>query len=118
MSRSQAVARHLPFLRRYARALTGSQESGDAYVTTVLEALLEDPTNLPEGEDPRVALYRTFTKVWNSVPVNGMSDPAEERLPAEARLSRLTPLPRQAPPLPLPPHLPLLLHAGRIHVDV
>jgi DNA-directed RNA polymerase specialized sigma24 family protein len=96
VSRSQAVARHLPFLRRYARALTGSQDSGDAYVTAVLEALLEDPSNLPEGEDPRVSLYRTFTKIWNSVPVNGMSDPAGEQLPAEARLSRLTPLPRQA----------------------
>ena len=96
MSRSQAVARHLPFLRRYARALTGSQDSGDAYVTAVLEALLEDPKNLAEGEDPRVALYRTFTKIWNSVAVNGMSDPAGEQLPAEARLSRLTPLPRQA----------------------
>ena len=96
MSRSQTVARHLPFLRRYARALTGSQDSGDAYVTAVLEAILEDPANLPESEEPRVGLYRTFTKIWNSVPVNGTSDPTNEQLPAEVRLGRLTPLPRQA----------------------
>ena len=32
MFRSQLVAEHLPLLRRYARALTGSQASGDAYV--------------------------------------------------------------------------------------
>lgn len=96
MSRSQIVARHLPFLRRYARALTGSQSSGDAYVTAVLEALLEDPDNLPDGEDPRVGLYRNFTKIWNSVPVNGAPDTGNDPLPAEARIGRLTPLPRQA----------------------
>ena len=44
MSTSQAVAQHLPFLRRYARALTGSQHSGDAYVAAALEALIEDPS--------------------------------------------------------------------------
>ena len=46
MSRSQAVAPHLPLLRRYARALTGSQASGDAYVAAMLEALLQDPSVL------------------------------------------------------------------------
>ncbi len=33
MLTSQAVAHELPRQRRYARALTGSQTSGDAYVT-------------------------------------------------------------------------------------
>ena len=42
MSRSQLVAEHLPLLRRYARALTGNQSSGDAYVGAMLEALLQD----------------------------------------------------------------------------
>jgi DNA-directed RNA polymerase specialized sigma24 family protein/CheY-like chemotaxis protein len=96
VSKSQLIARHLPFLRRYARALTGSQSSGDAYVAAVLEAILEDATNLPDGEDARVALYRTFTKIWNSVPVNGTAELVEDQLPAEARLGKLTPLPRQA----------------------
>jgi DNA-directed RNA polymerase specialized sigma24 family protein/CheY-like chemotaxis protein len=96
VSKSQIVARHLPFLRRYARALTGSQSSGDAYVTAVLEALLEDPDSLPESEDPRVNLYRTFTKIWNSVPLNGATNDGGDQLPAEARIGRLTPLPRQA----------------------
>jgi DNA-directed RNA polymerase specialized sigma24 family protein len=48
MSRSQLVAEHLPLLRRYARALTGSQASGDAYVAAMLEALLQDLTLLEE----------------------------------------------------------------------
>ncbi len=96
MTRSQIVARHLPFLRRYARAVTGSQQSGDAYVTAVLEAILEDPSNLPGEDDARVSLYRAFTKVWNSIPVNGAPESGDDRLPAEARIARLTPLPRQA----------------------
>ena len=32
MPKSQIVAQHVPYLRRYARALTGNQASGDAYV--------------------------------------------------------------------------------------
>jgi DNA-directed RNA polymerase specialized sigma24 family protein len=48
VSRSQLVAEHLPLLRRYARALTGSQASGDAYVAAMLEALLQDLTLLEE----------------------------------------------------------------------
>jgi DNA-directed RNA polymerase specialized sigma24 family protein len=97
VSRSQIVARHLPFLRRYARAVTGNQSSGDAYVAAVLEALLEDHSNLSPDEPPRVGLYRIFTKVWNSVPVNGAPESgADDRLPAELRIARITPLPRQA----------------------
>ena len=38
------VAAHLPYLRRFARAVTGSQKSGDAYVASTLEAMLADPT--------------------------------------------------------------------------
>ena len=34
------TAPHLPYLRRFARALTGGQKSGDAYVVGVLEALI------------------------------------------------------------------------------
>jgi DNA-directed RNA polymerase specialized sigma24 family protein len=85
----------LPFLRRYARALTGNQSSGDAYVTEVLEALIEDPGLIEDG-DPRVQLYRTFTKVWQSVPLNERSDPVQRGLPGEERLSHLTPRARQA----------------------
>ena len=44
MSKAEAVAQHLPYLRRYARALTGSQTSGDAYVAATLEALVKDPS--------------------------------------------------------------------------
>ncbi len=96
MSTSQAVAQHLPYLRRYARALTGSQSSGDAYVATTLEALIEDPAVLEQGTSTRIALYTLFTKIWNSVPVNAAAEATAEDLPVEHRLANITPRPRQA----------------------
>ena len=97
MTTSQAVTQHLPFLRRYARALTGSQSSGDAYVATTLEALLEDREVLKSAASPRVGLYKLFTSIWNSVDVNAATEPTTAAgLPVEQRLSHITPLPRQA----------------------
>jgi CheY-like chemotaxis protein len=97
VSASQAIAPYLPFLRRYARALTGSQTSGDAYVAASLEALVEDPSILESSVSARIALYRLFTKIWNSVVVNGAAGPgADSAMPAEQRLSNITPRPRQA----------------------
>lgn len=96
MSRSQIVAEHLPLLRRYARALTGSQTSGDAYVAAMLEALLQDPALLDEKHGPRAGLFRLFTQIWNSVSVNDNTDAPFLQVPSERRLSNITALPRQA----------------------
>jgi len=96
MSRSQLVAEHLPLLRRYARALTGNQASGDAYVAAMLEALLQDGSLLDERYGPRAGLFKLFTQIWNSVSLNDNPDVATLALPPERRLSNITPLPRQA----------------------
>jgi DNA-directed RNA polymerase specialized sigma24 family protein len=94
---SKVVAQYLPFLRRYARALTGSQGSGDAYVAATLEALIADPSVIEEPKaGPKVALYRLFTTIWNSVPVNASGGGRESGLPGDQKLANLTPLPRQA----------------------
>lgn len=90
------VAHHLPYLRRYARALTGSQSSGDAYVAATLEAMIKEPSILGETDKPKVALFRCFTAIWNSLPVNGTADLVEPDSPAERRLGQLTPKARQA----------------------
>jgi FkbM family methyltransferase len=74
MSKARAVAQHLPYLRRYARALTGSQASGDAYVAATLEALVKEPQLLESEELPRVTLFRLFSAIWNSLAVNGTVD--------------------------------------------
>jgi DNA-directed RNA polymerase specialized sigma24 family protein len=95
VSSAQAVSKYLPYLRRYARALTGSQSSGDAYVAAALEALVKDPSLVDADEQPKVALFRLFTAIWNSVGVNGAPEPIGS-LPVERRLGNLTPRPRQA----------------------
>jgi DNA-directed RNA polymerase specialized sigma24 family protein len=96
VSTSQAVAQHLPFLRRYARALTGSQTSGDAYVAATLESLIASPQILQDKAGQRVALYRLFTKIWNSLSINDKADPLDLALPPEQRIAHITPQPRQA----------------------
>ncbi|MDQ0511940.1 response regulator [Ancylobacter amanitiformis] len=96
MSTSQLVAQHLPFLRRYARALGGSQPAGDAYVTAMLETLIADPSTLDRGVDTRVALYRLLTRLWDSVSINAVSEPAATTFHGENRLGHITPVVRQA----------------------
>jgi CheY-like chemotaxis protein len=66
MTITESLAPHLPYLRRYARALTGSQSSGDAYVRAALNALLAGKSDLASELPPRVALYRLFHVIWAS----------------------------------------------------
>jgi DNA-directed RNA polymerase specialized sigma24 family protein len=96
LSTSQAVAQHLPYLRRYARALSGSQASGDAYVAATLEALIQDPKVLESSASTRIALYKLFTTIWNSVAVNGAPGTADTNQPVERHLAQIPPKPRQA----------------------
>jgi CheY-like chemotaxis protein len=89
---------HLPYLRRFARALTGGQKSGDAYVTSVLEMLVADPKSFDVENDPRLELFKAFSRMWNSLGINLQKDSfsAEELDDPSRRLGALTPLPRQA----------------------
>ncbi|MBB4198923.1 response regulator [Rhodoblastus sphagnicola] len=95
MTLSALVAPQLPFLRRYARAMSGSQSSGDAYVVAMLEALIEDPTLFDSRLDARTAVYKAFSRIWNAMPIIGRAD-ALSSSGAERRLEQITPLPRQA----------------------
>src|SRR5688500_18603636 len=100
MSLGQELAPHLPFLRRYARALTGSQAHGDAYVRATLEAIVAAPGDFPRDVDARLGLYRTFQRIWSSANENGdretpdITDDSEAI--AQARLAQITPRSRQA----------------------
>ena len=96
MSTAQLVVQHLPYLRRYARALTGSQMAGDAYVAATLETLVSEPDTIGAAGNVKVELFRVFTRIWNSLSVNGKSEQIQRDLPAEVRLGQITPLPRQA----------------------
>ncbi len=64
------IAPQLPYLRRFSRALTGSQSSGDTYVAALLEALIADPTQFDPGPNIRVAIYRSFCQLWESISLN------------------------------------------------
>lgn len=96
MSTAQLVVQYLPYLRRYARALTGSQTAGDAYVAATLETLVSEPETIGRQGNIKVELFRVFTRIWNSLAVNGRAEDATRDLPAEVRLGQITPLPRQA----------------------
>ena len=99
MSLGQDLAPHLPFLRRYARALTGSQAHGDAFVRATLEAIVAAPDDFPRDVDPRLGLYRTFHAIWSSANIEdelAVSGRQGAEAIAQARLARITPLSRQA----------------------
>lgn len=64
MGLSEAVAPELPYLRRYARAITGSQAMGDSAVRETLEALLEAPEEFDTSVPARLELYRIFHRLW------------------------------------------------------
>ncbi len=96
MSVSQTLAPHLPSLRRFARALSGSQESGDAYVVALLEAILQNAAIFPPELPPKIALYHLFLKIWNSVDANAFPNSGAIGNGAARSLQTLTPKPRQA----------------------
>jgi DNA-directed RNA polymerase specialized sigma24 family protein len=97
---AHALAEHLPHLRRYARALTGTQETGDAYAVATLEALLADPGQITAASSPRTALFGAFHGIWQSTgaPAEPPADAARSapERKAQARLGALTPNTREA----------------------
>jgi CheY-like chemotaxis protein len=98
MSLGAQIAANLPFLRRYARALTGSQASGDAFVREMLEAVLADDGLKASLAGGRVPLYRAFSKIWASAsgPLATGATTSEHEAGAQARLGAITPPARQA----------------------
>ena len=54
------IALHLPFLRRYARALSGDQRSGDDLVAACLKRLLADEASI-DRIAVRLSLYHALT---------------------------------------------------------
>ena len=65
-SLSDALASHLPALRRWAAILAGSQHSGDAYVRATLSSILSGDRTLIDREAPRLSLFRLLYAIWSS----------------------------------------------------
>ncbi len=90
------IANQLPYLRRYARALTGSQRSGDTYAAATLEAILVDASVLDGAMSDKVALYHAFHLVWSSsgAPLGHADSHLSAR--AQEHMALLTPNSREA----------------------
>lgn len=93
MSLAENLRSHLPYLRRYARALTGSQKSGDAFVKATLEAIIADPTTVSDDDNVRVGLYRVFSRIWESASIRLAEDSDDNT--AQNHLNAIPPLSRQ-----------------------
>lgn len=90
------IQENLPYLRRYARALTGSQSSGDTYALATLEALASDQQALAPDLAPKTALFRAFHAIWSTsgAPVGEADSVLSAR--AQKHLAVLTPNSREA----------------------
>jgi CheY-like chemotaxis protein/DNA-directed RNA polymerase specialized sigma24 family protein len=89
------IAAKLPYLRRYARALTGSQATGDEYVRTCLEVIARDRLKIAEDVDLQTELFRLFHKVYASAdPRLAQGRPAANE-PALRTVMALPPIERQ-----------------------
>ncbi|WP_264212516.1 response regulator [Leisingera thetidis] len=92
------IGANLPHLRRYARALTGSQSSGDKYALASLEAILAGEADYDSGLPAKVALFRVFHAIWSSSGAPSGETEEDTGLAAKAQehLRRLTPNTREA----------------------
>ncbi len=92
---SDALGENIPYLRRFARAMTGSQQSGDTFAAASLEAILADRSVL-DGVDPRTGLFKVLYGIWASA--GAPVEAGESGAPAKAqrRLASLTNNSREA----------------------
>lgn len=98
MTLSTRIAPHLPYLRRFSRALCGSQSSGDAYVAATLEALIADISIFPAASTDRIALYRLFCDLYKtaSIRVPEIASEFSWEKNTARNLAQVSPLARQA----------------------
>jgi len=95
MSLAESIAPHLPHLRRFARLLTGNQQSGDGAVARVLEVIAADPTSFPQLP-PRLGLYQCFLETLTRRYLDAGPKPGLIGDTAARSLAALTPEGRQA----------------------
>ncbi|MCX7566578.1 response regulator [Sulfitobacter sp. F26169L] len=95
LSVSDQLGMHIPYLRRYARALTGSQTSGDTFAAAALEAILADRSVL-DGTDVKTGLFRVLYGIWSSAGAPVEEGESGARAKAQKHLAKLTNNSREA----------------------
>ncbi|MCK0120447.1 response regulator [Loktanella sp. F6476L] len=86
----------LPYLRRYARALTGAQASGDDLAYETLQRILNDRTALIADTPLRVAVFRIFHQQWTAMATAPSAIDQGDHAHAQKRLADLAPDSREA----------------------
>lgn len=92
---SDALGTNIPFLRRFSRAMTGSQQSGDTFAAAALEAILADRSIL-QGDDVKTALFKVLYGIWASAGAPVEEGEEGPRAKAQKRLASLTNNSREA----------------------
>ncbi|MDA3859484.1 MAG: response regulator [Roseovarius sp.] len=95
---SAAIGSELPYLRRYARALTGNQDTGDRYALATLETILADPGTIDPQLSVKLSLFKVFHAIWTSSgsPVDRTPKDGSPEARAQWRLADLTRNSREA----------------------
>jgi DNA-directed RNA polymerase specialized sigma24 family protein/CheY-like chemotaxis protein len=92
---SEQLGHFIPYLRRYARALTGSQTSGDSFAAASLEVILTDRSVL-DGTDVKTGLFRVLYGIWASAGAPVEDGEHGARAKAQRHLAKLTNNSREA----------------------
>jgi len=93
---SEAITRTLPFLRRYARAVTGSQKRGDEWVRLCAEVALRQPDLIAHAEDTKLGVFTLFHRLrqpFGTLEEGGAENSVSGRL--KESLTDMAPLQRQ-----------------------
>jgi CheY-like chemotaxis protein len=93
---SSEIGTALPYLRRYARALTGSQNSGDSYAAATLEAVLADRSMINEASGTKAGLFKIFHGIWVTTGAPVIDEDNGLMAAAQKYLKRLTTNSREA----------------------
>ena len=87
---AKLIGKHIPFLRRYGRALSGNQAQGDDIAAATLKAIMQVSDVFDDNLDPKVALFSVFQTLWTE---NNSSIVIDENTPmpakAQAHLAKL-----------------------------
>ncbi len=87
----QQLLKQLPLLRRYTRALLGSQKAGDTLVQETLQSIIDGRVAVAHDLSPRVALYKACQEVWSRRPSGASlgASRADQRLQQLGAVSRV-----------------------------
>ena len=94
---SESIVRTLPFLRRYARAVSGSQKRGDEWVRLCAEVAVQQPELIGEAVGTKLGVFKLFHSLQQPFGGLDLSEAAGDGVSTRLKdtLIDLVPLQRQ-----------------------